>query len=149
MKYEKEKHGMARTKIYNAWCNMKGRCYRKSMKRYELYGGRGIKVCDEWLNSFISFYNWSMKNGYQENLTLDRIDVNGNYSPKNCRWISNLEQQSNKTNNHYITYEGKTKSLIQWAKHFKINEKTLQKRLSKGWSIKEALTTPINKVNKK
>lgn len=138
----KEKHNMAHTRLYTSWCNMKARCYRKTMKRYERYGGRGIIVCDKWKNSFIAFKNWAMANGYQDDLTLDRINVDGNYEPSNCRWISNIEQQSNRGNNRMITYNGETKTLTQWAKKIGLGVKTLQGRIDDGWSIEKALTTP-------
>jgi hypothetical protein len=137
----REKHNMAHTRIYRTWCNMKGRCYRKTAKRYDLYGGRGIKVCDEWKNSFIAFYKWSIENGYQEDLTIDRIDVNGNYEPNNCRWISNFEQQSNRTDNRFIKYKGKTKTLSEWSRIYNLNLKTLQKRINKGWDLERAFNT--------
>lgn len=90
------KHGMANTRIYREWCAMRNRCTNKSNISYINYGGRGISVCDEWLNDFVNFYNWAMANGYKDDLTIDRIDVNGNYEPSNCRFISNKEQQMNK-----------------------------------------------------
>lgn len=107
--YHKEiltKHGNSRSQIYKIWSNMKKRCINKKYKFYKDYGGRGIKVCDEWLreDGFINFYNWAMNNGYKEEkskngrnlLSIDRIDVNGNYEPLNCRWATNQEQSTNK-----------------------------------------------------
>lgn len=137
----REKHNMTHTRLYRTWCNMKGRCYRKTMKRYNMYGGRGIKVCDEWKKSFICFADWALTNGYQDNLTIDRIDVNGNYEPNNCRWVSNLEQQSNRTNNRFIKYKGETKTLSEWARLFNLKNKTLEKRINKGWSLEKAFNT--------
>lgn len=137
----KSTHNDSKTRLYTSWCNMKARCYRKTMKRYERYGGRGIVVCDEWKNSFITFKKWALENGYNESLTLDRIDVNGNYEPNNCRWISNLEQQSNRGNNRKITYKGETKALCEWARIYNLKWKTLQNRINDGWDIEKALTT--------
>lgn len=143
----REKHGDYKSRLYRTWCNMKGRCYRKSAKGYENYGGRGIKVCEEWKNSYISFRNWALKNGYDKNAkvrecTLDRIDVDGDYTPKNCRWINNTEQQNNKRNSHLIYYNGERKSLSEWARIKKINYKTLEKRVKK-WGVQEAFSTPV------
>lgn len=99
-KQNNQTNGLWNTRIYNIWRNMKGRCYNpKSYKNYKHYGGRGIKVCDEWLNDFKSFYNWSITHGYRDDLTIDRIDVNGNYEPSNCRWITMQEQNRNKRSN--------------------------------------------------
>lgn len=91
------KHGDAHTRLYHIWQNMKDRCYRAKNKHYKDYGGRGITVCNEWFD-YITFKKWSINNGYQSNLTIDRIDVNGNYEPSNCRWITIQEQQRNKRN---------------------------------------------------
>lgn len=89
-------HGMKGTKIYRTWQGMKKRCFNPHEKSYKDYGGRGITVCDEWQNSFETFYEWAMDNGYADNLTIDRIDVNGNYEPSNCRWATMAEQNKNK-----------------------------------------------------
>lgn len=88
-------HGLRNTKLYRTWKAMKRRCYNKNVKFYENYGGRGVMVCDEWKDSFINFYNWAMRNGYKDNLTIDRINVNGDYSPKNCRWVDYHIQGAN------------------------------------------------------
>lgn len=94
-------HGMCkpRTRLYTIWDNMKQRCGNSNRKEFKNYGGRGITVCDEWKNSFQAFYEWSIANGYADDLTIDREDVNGNYEPSNCRWVTLQEQQKNRRNN--------------------------------------------------
>ena len=89
-------HGMRKTRLYRIWGCMKNRCYQKSYHGFKHYGGRGITVCDEWRNSFEAFYEWAMANGYAEHLTIDRIDVNGNYCPDNCKWATMADQNKNK-----------------------------------------------------
>ena len=91
-----KKHGMRHTRLYRIWLNMKNRCYNKNGARKEDYLERGIVVCDEWKNDFISFYNWAMVNGYRDDLTIDRINNDGNYEPSNCRWATKAEQNQNR-----------------------------------------------------
>lgn len=128
--------------IYNG---MKARCYNSNTPEYKNYGGRGIKMCDEWINNPQSFYDWAMDNGYEEGLSIDRIDVNGNYEPSNCRWVTKEVQDNNRRNNRKITYKGKTKTLSQWSKKYNINIVTLSDRLKAGLSIEEALNKPVIK----
>lgn len=139
------KHGMSHSRLHNIWSNMKTRCFTKSYYLYELYGGRGITVCEEWKNDFLSFYTWSMSHGYSENLTLDRIDNNGNYSPENCRWTTMKEQASNRRSNHLLTLNGETKTISEWSKVVGIERRTIQRRLKLGWTVEKALTTPVGK----
>lgn len=131
-------HGKTHTKLFDVWQSMKQRCYDKHNNNYKNYGGRGIRICDEWLSNFMNFYNWAMDNGYQKGLSIDRIDVNGNYEPSNCRWVTMKEQASNKRNNHLITYKGETKHLQYWANKFNINSTTIYNRLKSGWDIEKA-----------
>lgn len=132
-------HGKRNTRLYNTWAHMKQRCYNKNNKRYNDYGGRSIKVCDEWKDDFQAFYDWAMNNGYKDNLTIDRIDVNGSYSPDNCRWITNDEQQRNKRNTKYVTYKGVTKSLTDWCESLGLNYDNVKQRLYHGWTIEKSL----------
>lgn len=99
---------------------MRQRCYYPKHKGYKRYGGRGIKICDEWLNDRTKFYRWSLENGYRNDLTIDRIDNNGNYEPTNCRWVSIKEQENNRTNNHKITINGQMRTIAQWAEMYGI-----------------------------
>ena len=110
------KHGMSRTRLYNIWREMKRRCYNKACKSYKDYGGRGIIVCLEWLNNFQTFYDWAITNGYNEILSIERKDVNGNYEPSNCRWATKKEQANNKRNNHFITINDEIMTIAQCAK---------------------------------
>lgn len=121
-----------RTCLYNKWINMKRRCYNPTTDGYKDYGGRGITVCDDWINDFDNFFQWSMKNGYKKGLTIDRIDVNGNYCPKNCRFVTQKQQANNKTNNRYITCDNKTLTLSQWANILKVDSCYIRYRLNKG-----------------
>ena len=122
------KHGLSNTRFDNIRHGMIQRCYNKNNLYYKNYGNRGIKVCDEWLDKktgLITFYNWSIKNGYSDELTLDRIDVNGNYEPSNCRWTTMKEQENNKRTNHFIKYRGCSKTIRQWCDYFGIRYDTL------------------------
>lgn len=133
------KHGKKNTRIYNIWCSIKERCYNKNCRAYLLYGGRGITMFDEWQNDFQSFYNWSMANGYADNLTIDRIDSNGGYEPSNCRWATWQEQQNNRRNNHREEINGKILTLAEISKEYIINYGTLKSRIRRGWSIEDAI----------
>ena len=127
-------HGQSKTRLYSIWLNMRKRCYYSKYIEFENYGGRGISVCDEWRNDFEPFYNWATNNGYADNLSIDRIDVNGNYEPSNCRWANRKQQSRNRNNNILITYNGETKTLIEWAEIKNINYKKLWSRIKHNWS---------------
>lgn len=134
-------HGMSNTRIYNIWKGMKERCSTPSTSCYKYYGGRGIKVCDEW-QEFEPFCEWAMMHGYRDDLTIDRLDVNGDYGPDNCRWATIEEQVLNTRRNHYITHNGETKTLKEWAKILGINHSTLIERLRRWQSVGDALSIP-------
>lgn len=138
-------HGLSKTRLYKILNGVKNRCYNENTDNYGYYGGRGIKVCDEWLNDFMSFYNWAMNNGYKEDLTIDRIDPNGNYEPNNCRWVTMKYQANNKKNNVMLTYDGETKTLSQWANDLNVNYNTIVTRYHRGWDIKDVLFGRCNK----
>ena len=116
---------------------MKQRCYNKNDEAYKNYGKRNIKVCDEWKNNFESFYNWSIENGYKKGLSIDRIDVNGNYEPDNCRYITHKEQQNNRTNNHYLCYNGEKLSVSDWAKKLKVPRHKIDNKIKRGKNMEQ------------
>ena len=138
------KDGRKNSRIYRIYYDMKSRCYNSNVPHYKNYGGRGIVICDEWLKDFEEFHNWAMSHGYRDNLTIDRIDVNGNYEPNNCRWVSIKEQANNTRANHLVTIDGITKNLTQWSEFYNINVKTVRDRLKRGWNVMEALTVPAD-----
>ena len=144
-------HGMRGTRLYYIWCGIKRRCLNPNSKPYDRYGGRGITICDEWKNDFMNFYNWAMANGYQENLTIDREDNNGNYEPSNCRWVTMKVQANNRrkakysSRTHCLEFNGEIHSLMEWSRITGINYGTLQRRMELGWSTEKALTTPVKK----
>lgn len=119
-KYLQTGHKVGGTRLYNIWQGMKARCYNPNNVRYDRYGGRGIVICDEWLNDYIKFYEWSMENGYSDELTIDRIDVDGNYEPSNCRWADNKQQANNRKSNINITIGNATKTLNEWCEIFEL-----------------------------
>lgn len=135
------KHGMSDTKLHSVWSSMKSRCTCPTTTGYKWYGGRGIKVCAEW-QTFELFCAWAMSHGYKEGLTIDRIDVNGDYCPENCRWITMQEQLYNTTRNHRITVNGVTKTVTEWANERGMKYNTILTRLDRGWSEYDAVMTP-------
>lgn len=128
---ELETHHLSNTRLFTIHRQMKRRCYDKRVKDYKNYGGRGIKVCDEWLNSLESFANWSYDNGYNDTLTIDRIDNNGNYEPNNCRWVDQYTQQNNRTNNIQVEYQGRIQNISQWSKELNISYSKMYNRIVK------------------
>lgn len=133
-------HNKTNTRLYHIWCDIKKRCYNSNYKSYKNYGLRGIAVCDEWLSDFMNFYDWAMSHGYDDTLTIDRIDVNGNYEPSNCRWATLKQQARNTRRNRYYTINGVTHCLSEWCEIYNINHKRVECRLNKlNWSIEEAL----------
>lgn len=143
------KHGFCdKERLYNVWGLMRNRCNNPKSAHYNLYGGRGIKVCDEW-SSYLKFREWALGNGYDDSLTLDRIDSNGDYCAENCRWVSQKAQCNNKRNNHYITYNGETKTMSEWAEYLNISYHVIRNRINNyGWNIKRAFTTPVRRCHR-
>ena len=133
------KDGRSNTRLYRIWVNIKTRCYNTNSPNYTRYGGRGVTVCNEWLNDFTAFYNWAITNGYADDLTIDRIDVNGNYEPSNCRWVANSEQQRNKRNVPIYTYNEITFSQCDVYKLFGVKRTTFQARIKRGLTVEQAI----------
>ena len=139
-------HGKRKTRLYRIWANIKTRCYNERDPHFKRWGNRGITMCAEWKDNFQNFYDWSMSHGYSDDLTIDRIDNNGNYEPGNCRWITIKEQDRNKRTNHLITYNNKTYCIAEWAEITNINKSALWTRLFKfNLPIEKALTTKVRK----
>ena len=134
-------HNMTNTRLYRIWHGMVQRCNNPNNKKYRYYGGRGVQVCDEW-QEFEPFHQWAISHGYDDSLSIDRIDYTGNYCPENCRWIDMLEQKSNTRNNVWIEYNGEKHTIAQWERKLGFKRGYISKRLRRGWSIERALTEP-------
>lgn len=135
-------HGMFKTKMYTKWALMKNRCTNKNYTSYHNYGGRGITVCDEWMKSFHNFKNWSLKNGYSDDLQLDRRDNEKGYSPDNCRYVTVKQNGNNKRNTVLIEIDGITKPITEWAENSGVVRETIYGRLKRGITGKELITPP-------
>ena len=136
-------HHMTDTHIYGVWCSMKTRCYTKSATGYPFYGARGITVCDEWRNSFETFYEWAIENGYKEGLTIERKDYDGNYCPENCCWITSVAQANNRKSNRRYSLNGETHNVTEWSKIYGIDPRTVFDRIYSGWDFERAITTKV------
>ena len=145
-KYRFKKHGKYRTEEYKVWSGMKQRCYNNQSESYPYYGGRGINICDKWLNSFENFIK-DMGKRPGKNYSIERIDNNGNYEPGNCRWATIKEQGNNKRNNINIEYKGKIKTIGEWADEFGFNRDTLLQRFKKNNNFEEIIKTKTKKLN--
>jgi len=148
------KHGKSKTRLFNIWSAMKDRCYNKKHIAYLRYGGRGIKICNKWLNSnngFINFYNWVLENGYKDYLTIDRIDNNGNYEPNNCRWATHLEQQKNQDKTIKITINDEEKTMHEWSEISGIKHSIIYWRYKNNWPVEKLFENPreLYRANKK
>lgn len=135
----KMKYFILNRRIFRIWCNMQKRCTDKSRKDSKYYYGKGVKVCKEW-EIYENFQSWALKNGYSDDLTLDRIDNNGNYEPSNCRWITIAEQQRNKCNCYYVTINGVKKTLSEWAREIGVHRETLRYRVEKNMPVNKLLS---------
>jgi hypothetical protein len=134
-------HGECYTKLYRSWDAMIDRTCNSNNARYHDYGGRGITVCNEW-RTYEPFSQWAKENGYEEGLTLDRINVDGNYEPSNCRWATRQEQANNRRNNVIIEYNGRSQTIAEWCRELNLSYEMVRRRLKRGWDGERALTTP-------
>lgn len=142
-------HGLSNTRLYNIWRVMRKRCDYENGANYKNYGAKGIRVCEEWYN-FENFRDWAITNGYEECLTIDRIDNNGDYTPENCRWVDMKAQSRNTSRNKVITFRGETHCMKDWADILGINYRTIQHRINVyGWSVERAFTAPIGNNGRK
>ncbi len=145
LRKRRTKHGLSGTRLYNIWCDMKRRCMNPTRIAFDRYGGRGITVCDEWME-FEPFYKWAMENGYRDGLTLERINNDKGYSPDNCKWATHKEQARNMRTSIYLTYNGKKMTIAEWAEILGVKRETLWNRLNNlGWAIEKAITEPIKR----
>lgn len=135
-------HKKSNTRLYRIWKHMIDRCNNNKSDAYKYYGGRGISICKDWHNIEL-FFEWSFCNGYDDSLTLDRLDTNGNYDPENCRWATRKEQANNTSRNVNLFFNGKTQNISQWASETGIKFATIWSRLKLGWNIEDALTKPV------
>lgn len=152
-KYHANSKYSKHSRLYQVWYGMKRRCENPKSTSYHRYGGRGIRVCKEWSDSYEAFVDWAMETGYNPNskhkeCTLDRIDNDGNYEPSNCRWANMVVQSNNRRNSVTITYQGETLTVAQWAKRVGLSHGALLNRINQGWDIEVALTTPSTKGNR-
>lgn len=131
------KHNASRHPLYRVWRGIKDRVHIPSNKKYHNYGGRGITVCEEWDNDFSSFYKWALSNGYKKGLEIDRIDVNGNYEPSNCRWVKHIVNSNNRRNNIRIEHDGETHTIAEWSRITGIKYSTLYMRVARNNSEEE------------
>lgn len=149
-------HGGSGTRLYRIYAAMKRRCYKTNDHDYYLYGDRGIKICDEWLNDFGEFRKWAMENGYRDDLSIDRIDVNGNYCPENCRWADAKTQRANQRprkewGRRPVMYEidGIEKTIREWCEEYGVQTQMVWYRMKrKGMTLKDALTVPKHQGKK-
>lgn len=132
------------SRLHRIYQNMKTRCTNPNYDKYQYYGGKGVKVCPEWASSYSAFKAWAEQAGYQDDLTIERIDVNGDYTPENCCWVSWKGQANNRTSNRILTYRGKTQSMALWAEQYHVSQKTLWARLNAGWPVGRALREPTH-----
>lgn len=141
-------HGLRNHPLYEVWCKMKARCENPKNPKYRIYGKRGIKVCDAW-HDFKTFFDWAVENGYERGLTIDRIDVNGDYEPDNCRWATIREQNNNKRNTIFILAYGQLRTISEWSDITGIKYTTIYNRVHRGCYIGEQAIAPVGTYRKR
>lgn len=129
-------------RLYNIWQSMKQRCNDENHSEFQRYGMRGIEVNEKWNNSYAEFKSWALNNGYSDELSIDRIDNDGDYTPSNCRWSTPKEQANNRSNSLNISFEGEEMTLAQWSEKLNIPYSCLYGRLNNGWSVERSFSTP-------
>lgn len=135
-------------RLYAIWSGMRQRCENPNCTKYPNWGGRGIAVCDEW-HDFAKFQDWAVSNGYDKELSIDRIDVNGNYQPDNCRWVTSVVQMNNQRANRRIEVSGETRTIAEWSRLVGIKQGTIASRIDNlGWSPEMAVCTPLKRQHK-
>lgn len=134
------KHNKSDSRLYEIYHGIKKRCFNRNSVSYCYYGGRGISMCDDWLKSFQAFYDWAMENGYSDNLTIDRIDVNGNYEPSNCRWVDAIIQANNKRDNVFITVDGISMTIAEWSRRTGIDHRKISRKYKE---LRELLSVSV------
>lgn len=141
---EKKKHSVAPSEhpLYDVWRTIKRRCYDRSYKDFGRYGGRGITMCKEWKEDYMSFYNWALAHGWKKGLTLDRVCNERGYSPYNCKFVSRRVQANNRSTNTKIKANGMEHTIAQWSRINHIEETTIIQRITRGWDPAKAVTTP-------
>lgn len=140
-------HGLTGHLLHGKWRDIINRCHNKNVQSYPTYGGRGVIVCDEWRNDFLSFYNWCINNGWKPGLQIDK-DIKGNgliYSPETCAFVTCKENNNNRRSNRYIIFDGEKKTIMQWSEKFNIHHATLTGRLDRGWTFEKAISVPVDK----
>lgn len=141
-------HGETKLRLHHIWAGMKARCNYEKAINYKDYGGRGIKVCEEWTNSYIAFRDWALSNGYNDSLSIDRIKSDGNYEPSNCRWATKIVQANNKRTNRTIIIDGVKNTVTEWGRIYKIDPQAIWARLNRGWDEMTAVITPSDQSHK-
>ena len=143
------KHGMSNSRLHGIWVGMRQRCNNPKNTSYGNYGGRGIKVCEAWSNNFQTFYDWAVLNGYSDELSIDRVDTDGNYEPSNCRWATAYLQERNKRNNRTVDADGTEMILADYCEKYGLSYHMVLKRLLRGWEMSDAITIPSMGAAKK